>query len=297
MSWRSNSFSDFAGGRPRPNLARSLGSFFKFSQIKDALLRPSVIPGITATLIGLDNLEIATFENQLNPSLEAEVRLYGQHVHFDRVLPNISFQLGSGLDIELIPINGGGSISMLEGTGLQVIGSGHILCRFAGYFRGPGFFVSAQASAGMDTPGTGSYLGAGYQYSGGSLAVGGGVGNIPAGWYRLALLGDPAAPLTLSGVAFVQRKVADLLGTATPEDWQFHAEVFRASGDLGSLVCGGWRVDGSDTLATQNFAEDSADYGLSNEDRQLLLVSYPSGGTNQTVWNHVHVSDSDKELI
>ena len=250
MSFRTNSMGDWAGGKPRPNLARSLGSFLKFSQVRDSLLRPGRAEGITATLVGLDGLEIATFERQLNPSLEPEVRLYGQHIHFDRAIPNQSFTVGPGQDIEFININGGGAIFIVPRIGIQEVGSGHILCRFAGFFRGPVFFVAAQADVGMDSPGTGAYFGAGYRFDSGVQAVCGGVGRFPAGWYRSALLGSPTSPLSPTGVAFVQRKVAAPLGVATPESWNLHCSVARGAGDLGSLACGGYRSDGSDAAAT-----------------------------------------------
>lgn len=294
MTTRANPGSEWSGGRPQLNLARSLGSFTRFSQVKNALLQGGVAAGLTATLVGKDSLEIATFERRINPSLEPEVRLYCQHIRLDRILED-SFEVGAGLDIDLTPI-GGGSLTVESEVGLKLIGGGHVLLRFAGYFRGPSFYISADVLAGLDSPGNGAYIGAGYHYDSGSVAICGGVGKTPAGWYRVALIGDSALPLSSIGALFIQRKVADIAAVASPEGWRQYVSVFRGYDSDGAIACGGWRNDDSDTLATDNFVNSGADYGLSSEDRQLILAAYPAGGDSETTWRQLHVNDADESL-
>lgn len=285
----------WSGGRPQLNLAKGLGAFTRFSQVKAALLQGGVAHGQTATLVGLGGFQICSFERSNDLLGDPEVRLNSQHIHANHIVDGVSFEIGAGLDIEYIDIGAGGSVAVDEGVGLrQLGGGGHVLLRFAGFFRGHSFYISSGVVLGMDAPGTGAYVGAGYQYSEGTLSNSGGIGKLPAGWYRTALLGDPESTLSVVTLSAVQRSVADPNGVSDTEDWQVYEAIFQTTGNFGTLVGGGFREDHSD-LTTDTFSNNGSDFDLEHEDRQLLLSAYPAGGSQSVVWTHIHVTDSDAE--
>lgn len=292
MTFKLNSFGAWAGGKPMPNLAKSLGAFSKFSQLKDALLRPGVGLGATAMLVGRDNLEICSFCKGLDPSAGPEVVIFSGHIYLSRLLED-SFEIGPGMDIEAVGVGGPTVVQILPGQGLKTDGGAHVFLNFAGHLRGPGLFVSADASVGMDLPGIGDYFGCGFAYNSKVSVRCGGASLFPEGWHRCGLGGDAAYRLTATAVVKEKIKIADIHAIADSEEFSVHLFVFRAYGDRGSASGGAWRMDGSDNLAIGNFTQTATNQALSFEDRTPVLVS-DSGGAVEILWRHCYIGITQK---